>query len=434
MLKPYTIPLLCTASLLASSLHAEPLTITHYLTAVEQHSPQLQSAQQEVISAQAEIGIARLRPDPELMFSSERERIRSGEPRPSTRGLELSWELETGGKRGARIRSAQSGVQLAKAGQYDTRQQLLAEAAEAFIQSCHDQLALERKQDTLAAFERIEQANALRHQAGDIGGVEWLQSRLERDRFAAEVRQAKAEARASYLALMVPLGRALDEVFGNTDIPLQCDFLQTAATIEIAPLPQLIARSHEQRSDLLAAQAALEYAQSQVNVTRSERWVNPTLAIGTERTRATPEGINFSGDAFDPAPASRTLMLSLSVPLPLSKLNRGEMIQAESAVTQAMLELQHTRIALEADVRSAWALYQSALDTAQQYQSGMLEDARRVLDGMQFSYQNGAASLLELMSAQHDMDETVLEALTAQTELARAIIQLQLSSGQRPWL
>jgi len=181
MLKPYTIPLLCTASLLAFSLHAGPVTITHYLAAVEQHSPQLQSAQQEVISAEAEISIARLRPDPELMFSSERERIRSGEPRPSTRGLELSWELETGGKRGARIRSAQSGVQLAKAGQYDTRQQLLAEAAEAFIQSCHDQLALERKQDTLAAFERIEQANALRHQAGDIGGGEWLQSRLERD-------------------------------------------------------------------------------------------------------------------------------------------------------------------------------------------------------------------------------------------------------------
>jgi len=108
------------------------------------------------------------------------------------------------------------------------------------------------------------------------------------------------------------------------------------------------------------------------------------------------------------------------------------MIQAESAVTQAMLELQHTRIALEAEVRSAWALYQSALDTAQQYQSGMLEDARRVLDGMLLSWKNGAASLLELMSAQHDMDEAVLEALNAQTELARAIIQLQLSSGQRP--
>jgi len=32
------------------------------------------------------------------------------------------------------------------------------------------------------------------------------------------------------------------------------------------------------------------------------------------------------------------------------------------------------------------------------------------------------------------MDEAVLEALNAQIELARAIIQLQLSSGQRPSL
>jgi len=421
--------------LFSAASAAETLHFNAYLAALEQHSPQLQSAAHEVISAEAEIGIAKLRPDPELTLSRERERIRTGEPRPSTRGLELSWELETGGKRRARISSAQTGVQLARAEQEATRLEILQEAAEGFIAACHDQLALERKRQTLIAFERIESANAVRHKAGDIGGMEWRQSRLERDRFAAEVREAQAEAQSSQLALMLPLGRTLEDVFGQgeDEMSLACDFLQHATAITIPTLPDLLGNL-AQHNSLRAAQAALAHAQDEAKLTRAERWVNPVLSIGTERIRAAPDGFDFAGDAFDAAPPSRTLMVSLSVPLPLSRRNRGDLIQAESAVTQAMLDVQYTRINLQAEIRAAYARYQSAQETAAQYQSGMLEDAQQISAGMQVSYQNGAASLLELLSAQHDLDEAMLEALAAQAELARAAVQLQVSSGQRPAL
>jgi len=404
---------------------AQPLTFSDYLNAVEQYSPQLQSAAQDVIAAEADIGIAKLRPDPELTLSTERERVRTGDPRPSTRGLELSWELETGGKRAARIRSAKSGVQLARAEAHDARRQLLLEASQAYIQACHDHHAWQRKQQTLAAFTRIAQANALRHQTGDIGGVEWRQSRLERDRYETEVHQAEADALAARLALMVPLGREWEH-------ELQCDFLQHPPEITLPDLPQLIQHSLQHHGQIRATQAMLVHAQNQAKVAQSERWVNPIVSIGTERIRATPAGINHAGEAFDAAARSRTLMLSVSVPLPLSRRNRGELVQAHAAVTQATLALQQAKIEVQADIRALWHQCRSSLQNVQRYQTDILPAARQVLDGMQLAYQNGAASLLELLSAQHAADEVWLESLAMQAELAQTLTQLQLASGQRP--
>jgi len=51
--------------------YTQPLSLSAYLQAVKQYNPQLNSAKEEVMAAQAEIGIAGLSPDPELTFSAE---------------------------------------------------------------------------------------------------------------------------------------------------------------------------------------------------------------------------------------------------------------------------------------------------------------------------------------------------------------------------
>ncbi|MBS0507279.1 MAG: TolC family protein [Proteobacteria bacterium] len=131
---------------------------------------------------------------------------------------------------------------------------------------------------------------------------------------------------------------------------------------------------------------------------------------------------------------SRVLGVSLSVPLPLSRLDRGDLVQAEAEVTQALLAAQQTRLKAEADVRAAQLRFVAARDNLARYRSGVLADAQRVLDGMRLSYRHGAASLLELLSAQRSADQAWLAYLQAQADLATATVQLQLSVGQRPAL
>ena len=73
---------------------AAGLRFSDYLSAVEQHSLDLQSQQQNVVSARAGVGIAGIRPDPQLSLGAAREQVNSGLPRPQNRTYELSMELE----------------------------------------------------------------------------------------------------------------------------------------------------------------------------------------------------------------------------------------------------------------------------------------------------------------------------------------------------
>jgi len=418
--------LLCLgAAAQAQTAPSAGLRFSDYLNAVEQHSPLLRSEEQGVESARAGIGIAGIRPDPSLTLGASREQVRTGQPRPTTRNYEISMELETGGKRAARIQSARSQVRLSEAGLEGVRSQLFSDAAQDYTQACRDSLALEALGD-------VVQANELRRKAGDIGGVEWLQSRVERDRFQAEVVQARAEAQTARLALSVPLGRRLSEVFASDT--LQCGFMELAEDSGLEDADALVAQALQSRAEVRIAQAALEHARDNAGLAQANRWVNPTLAVGMAAVPSTAAGTDAQGNPFDGGGRSRTLSVSVSVPLPLSRLNRGDLVQAEAAVTQAMLALQQAQNRAEADVRGARFRLTAARENVQRYRDGVLRDAQRVLEGMRLSYRHGEASLLELLSAQRSADEAYLGSLEAETELAKATVELQLSVGRRPAL
>jgi cobalt-zinc-cadmium efflux system outer membrane protein len=416
----------------APDMPSAGLRFGDYLDAVERYSPQLGAEQQNVVSARAGVGIAGLRPDPQLSVGASREQVQTGQPRPTTGNYQISMELETGGKRGARIQAARSHVRLAEMGVEGLRNQLFSEAAQDFTQACRDGRALVRKRQTLQALTDVVQANEVRRRAGDIGGVELLQSRVERDRFQAEVAQARADAQTSRLALAVPLGRRLSEVLaaaGPGGDALQCEFQPFGADVPLEDAEALVARALQERSDVRTAQAALDNARDNAGVVQANRWVNPTVAVGMAAVPATG-----GGEAQGGTSRSRVLSVSVSVPLPLSRLDRGDLLQAESAVTQAMLGLQQAQNKAEADVRSARFRFQSAHENLERYREGVLRDAQRVLDGMRLSYRQGQASLLELLSAQRSADEAYLGSLEAETDLAKATVELQLSLGLRPAL
>ena len=408
---------------------AAGLRFIDYLSAVEQHSLDLQSQQQNVVSAQAGVGIAGIRPDPQLSLGAAREQVGSGLPRPLNRTYELSMELETGGKRSARIRAARSQVKLAEAGVEGFRTQLFSDAAQDFTQACRDRQALERKEQTLKALSDVVKANEVRRKAGDIGTVEWRQSRVERDQFQADVTQARADAQTSRLALSVPLGRKLSQVFGSED--LQCDFQPFANDKNI---DALVVQALQVRSDVRVAQATLDNARDNAGVAQANRWVNPTLAVGMTAIPATSAGLDAEGKAFDAGNRSRMLSVSVSMPIPFSRLNRGEVLQAEAVVTQAMLGLQQSQHKAEADVRSAYFRFAAAQENVERYRSNVLADAQRVLESIRLSYRHGQASLLELLSAQRSADDAYLGYLQADADLAKATVDLQLSIGQRPAL
>lgn len=380
---------LLAAWLIAPGAIAAPLSFETYLAAVESHSLELQAQQTSITSAKAGIGIAGLRPDPEFTLGATRETVRSVEHRPITWNPAISMAIETGGKRAARLKAAHSNVALAEETVAGFRSELYGTAAAAFTEACRTREVAARKRQTMAALSTVVEANAVRRKAGDVGGIELLQSRVERDQFQAELAQARSEADSAMLALSPPLGRQFDALF--PDAQLACDF----AAYENKDASVLVAQALDARSDVRIARATLDNLRDGAALVRANRSVDPTVTLGLAAARGYHDGIDGSGNPVDGSPRSRALSLSLAIPIPLSRRDKGDVVQAEAGVTQAMLALRQAELQAETQVRTAQRQLRAAQDRLARYRDGVLVDAQKVVDGMRLSYVKGNASLLE---------------------------------------
>jgi cobalt-zinc-cadmium efflux system outer membrane protein len=407
---------------------ATPLSFDTYLSAVESHSLELQAQQEGITSARAGIGIAGLRPDPEFTLGATRETVRSVEHRPVTWNPAISMAIETGGKRAARIKAAHSNVALAEETVAGFKSELYGTAAAAFTEACRTREVVARKEQTMAALSTVVEANEVRRKAGDVGGIELLQSRVERDQFQAELAQARSEADSAMLNLSPPLGRQFDILF--PDAQLACDLAAYADQDARVLVPQAL----NARSDVRIARATLDNLRDGAALVRANRAVDPTVTVGLAAARGYHDGIDASGNPVDGASRSRALSISLAIPIPLSRRDKGDVVQAESSVTQAMLALRQAELAAETQVRTAQRQLRAAQDRLARYRDGVLVDAQKVVDGMRLSYVKGNASLLEWLAAQRSADEAYQGYVQARADAAIASTQLQLAIGQRPRL
>jgi cobalt-zinc-cadmium efflux system outer membrane protein len=426
---------LLTASLMATSLYPASLfaqtthtvSFAQYLSAVDAHSLDLQAQQESVTAARAGVSMAGARPDPQFTAGiASKELSRANRPNSATAltaGIAVT--VETGGKRDARIRNAQSAVAASEAAVESFRDQMQTDATGAFVEVCRARAVLALKQSSLAAFRDTVKANEARLEAGDIGLLELRRSRVEAERFATDVTSAAAAADVAVMNLSGPLGTHFEEVFGAA-LPA-CDALVTSAPPE---LDELMRNALQARRDVLLAQAAVNSARENTKLVHSNRWVDPIVNVGLTNTPRIPPIFDSAGATTNnSAEHSLTLGLTVTVPIPLSRLQDGEVRQAESALTQAMLQLQATVLRAQIDVQATHATYRAAAQNVRRYQKAVLDDADRALDGTRLSYRKGASSLLDLLEAQRTTDEVHLAYLQALADLQNATVKLQLSSG-----
>ncbi|WP_293503654.1 TolC family protein [Roseateles sp.] len=423
----FPLALAATAGLAAAQ--TDPVRFARYLDAVEQHSLDLAVQREAITSARAGVSIAGVAPDPSLSWDvGPKEFSREVNPKPRLgQSLSLSWTLETAGKRGRRVKAAESTVALTQANAEGVKHNLYSAAAGAFAEACRTREALLRQEATLQALSDVVRANEVRRKAGDVGGLELLQSRSERDQYQAAVVKARADVRVARINLAVPLSRNLAEVFGEQ--PLDCAYQAFEPGDDVTALVESALRG---RDDVLIARATLANARDSADLARANRYVDPSVSLSYGYTPHGRSSVDAEGQPVDGSPRSNTLSLSVSIPIPLSRLQRGELVQAESAVTQALLALRQTELKAEADVRATHAQFLAARENLARYRDSVLADSQKVLEGMRLSYRNGAASLLELLNAQRSADDAYLAFLQAQSDLANATVLLQLSLAQRP--
>ncbi len=406
------------------------VTFKDYLEAVEKYSLDLKNQRQNIISAQAGVSIAGVRPDPELTFGIDSTELNeANKPNASTvTTIGLALSIETAGKRSKRKGVAESNLKVAEANVAAFFRQLGLESSSAFIEACRTRDALARKQSSLKSSQELVRATEIRFKAGDVSMLELWQTNVEADRFFSEVTSAEAETKAAAINLSAFLGKRFDEVFPGAVV----DSVIKSEPI-LFDLDTLIPQALKNRYDIRVAEATVESSRNNLRLARANRWVDPKVNVGLKNTPRVDPIFDREGNVTN-SPAERSLELGLTVtiPIPFSRLQKGELIQAETALSQAQLQWSSIMLKAETEVRATFTQYQAASQKVRHYREHVLQDADRVIDGMRTAYRMGSASLLELLNAQRTADDVYLGYLQALADLANTTVKLQISAGLRP--
>jgi cobalt-zinc-cadmium efflux system outer membrane protein len=120
----------------------------------------------------------------------------------------------------------------------------------------------------------------------------------------------------------------------------------------------------------------------------------------------------------------------VSIPLRIFDKNQGEKLRTKIDINRNEKLRQGTETQVYSDVDSAYAVVNSDIELLKPYKRQYLEQAVRVRDTVQFSYQHGGASLLDFLNAESDYRTVELNYVNLIGSYLTAAAQLNLAVGR----
>jgi len=383
----------------ATAQEYQPITFEKFLLEVAGNNLEYLSEKYNVKMAEAEIAIQRMFPDPELTFESTEDDF----------NLELGYTLELG-KRRSRVGLAKSEAELERLALDWFFQELRAEAADAFLEAVLQRQMLEVKRESYAYMARLSEYDSLRYTLGEISEIDARQTYLEAATLLTEVYEQEGQYRSAIVML--------NQYMGN-DTGVLFDPLGEWGKMERKyELGMLIGFGMENRVDLVAANKSVDMALQNMRLVRAERRPDIDVMVGYER--------DWSGLL----PKQRDMVKAgITIPLKFSNFNKGTVRQAKYFVDQNEAQARNLELQVQTEISQAFFRYEALGKQVNLFNSGLLDEAEALLDGMTFRYKGGEIDILELLIAQRTHNEVREQYLETMKEYAAAVIELQKSAG-----
>jgi len=396
------------------------LTFNEFMTEVAASNLDYAVQRYSVSIAEAQLAAAKIflpNPQAQLGYSQD---ITRGRPRSDQESVIKSGgfvqTIPVGGKRGARVDVARHALLAASATLEEFLRNLRIEAAAAFIDARAKLLIAERKRLSAESFDQVASLADVRLRAGDAGQADALQARVDARQFRSEYLAAESDAEAACIGLSQLLGSAR----AAATIRPKADLEIPAKTFV---LTELMAAALQKRPDIIAAREAKDAASASARLARANRIPDPGVGLTYTRTGA-------SNNVTAPYDKTDTLQASVSFELPVFTHYQHELESARYAERQAERQLDAAILKAQVDVRSAEAVYRLATERVAQYRDrSALRDAEEVLKARRFSYERGAASLLDVLQAQRDLNDVYLNYYDALSAYATARVTLEQAAA-----
>ncbi|MDX9973893.1 MAG: TolC family protein [FCB group bacterium] len=426
-------------------------------------SPDLAAYTWEVRAAEARILQAGLRPNPELSLEIEDlrwnesastrveafsiatdglsyEREREGGLKPGLGTAEttisLSQVIELGGKRMHRVRLAETERDLVQWDYEAARIEVLSGVTRAFVELLGAQDRLRLQVELTAFAERVREVSAARVEAGQVSPLELTRAetelasmRIARDAAARVVEAARVRL-AGAIGLREPnFDRA---VGGMEDVATPPSFETLFAAVEKNPD---LARWADEMDQRLAA-LELERARRVPDVTVAAGF--RTAGLDTADSEAWSVGTDFNAlsaglrrsDTGLSRQRENSIVLGVSIPLPLRNRNQGAIREAEYLVEKAKAEREAAEVRVRSSLRAAYEDLQRAAETALRIRNEVMPGARSTFELTQEGYQQGKFGFLEVLDTQRTLFDVQRQYTDALIEYHAALTGVERLSGQ----
>ncbi len=375
------------------------LSFQEYLNQVGKNNLSYLAEKYNVNIADAEVIAQKVLPDPELTFEGADENFSVG----------LGYTLELGNKRGARVRLAKSQAELEKLALEYYYQELRAEATNLYLDAMQQRELLDVKKSSYDYMIQLSKSDSIRFSLGEITELDARQSKLEAATLLNEVFEQEAIYKSS-LAI-------LNQYMGQTTLSLMNLSGKWKSIDRNYLLPELIATGLTNRVDLYAAQKNIDVATNQHKLVKAEQKMDLGLSVSYER------------DWRGFLPPSRSVTAGVSIPLKFSNMNKGAVKAASFGIEQAKIQEQNIELQIQTDISQAFFQFEASQKKSQQYQTGLLDDAKKILDGMVYKYKRGESDITDVLIAQRTYNEVQEQYLETMKGFASSLVALQKACG-----
>jgi len=379
----------------------------------EAANPTLRAGQIGIDESRAQEITANLRPNPSLTILADQIDPFSGGPPhgpfsyflPSAT-VNYLWERQH--KRGLRLESAQKGTAVVTSGQADLERNLLFNLRGAFVQTLQEKAILNLAKENLAYYDHVLDVNRERYKAGGIAQVDLKRLELQRVQYLSDLQNAEVNLRTAKIQLLMLLNDQTTPV-EQFDVIGPFDFAE-----QMPPLIDVRQAALDTRPDLRAALQSVDKAKTDYRLAVANGSTDPTLGFDVGRNPPIDEYFGFS----------------VSIPLRIFDRNQGEKRRTQLDIDRNDRIAAAARAQVFNDVDSAYATVNSAVILLRPYREQYLEEASSVRDTIAFSYQHGAASLLDFLNAQADYRSVQVNYLNLVASYLNATNQLNLAAGR----
>ena len=318
----------------------------------------------------------------------------------STVSQPVEWPMT----RRARKQAAAAGLQGAEAGFDETLLNLTADVREAFYELLFVQRAAEIARENVRIVEDVQRIVNVRVRLGEAPQFEAIKAGVE----VLKAKQTVTRAESTVSINRVVLVTLTDGALGHT-YTVRGAFERFPHALEPDALSRLASARHPSIRRLLGQ---LEQADRLVEFQRQARM--PTVTINGSYVREIGREAVLGG---------------LSVPAPVWYRRQGEIAGALGSKRREEAGLLRMKNELLRQVNQYYQDARTTADLITVFEQGLLKQAQEALRIAEFSFRQGATSLLEVLDAQRVQRSILGDYTQAQFELSVALVRLERAVG-----